>query len=122
MTWQKGKLYDGHILPLCHTAAFNAWERIEKIEKKFESFTKVMQDLRENFMNFLQRLVSGTDRMIPISEARPIIIESLAFKNDLSQCRNIICCKKQGQHLWSNGSKIQLIHNFKSIIIHIQEM
>ena len=41
-------------------------------------------------MNFLQRLISAVNRMIPNSEARQIIIESLAFENAKSLCIRII--------------------------------
>ena len=52
-----------------------------KIGKKIESFTKVKQDPKEAFMDFLQRLTSALNRMIPNLETRQIIIESLAFEN-----------------------------------------
>ena len=44
-----------------------------------------MQGSKETFTNFLQRLTSVVNRMIPNSEARQRIFESLAFENDISQ-------------------------------------
>ena len=66
----------------------NAWDRIEEIGKNIESFT--MQGPKEAFMDFLQRLTSTVNRMIPNSEARQIIIESLTFENANSLSKRII--------------------------------
>ena len=44
-------LLDGHILALCHAAALNAWDRIEEVRKKTESFTKIIQGPKETFMD-----------------------------------------------------------------------
>ena len=66
---EKQLLLERHILALCHAAALNAWDRIE-VGKKIESFTKVIQGTRETFMDFLHRLNSAVNRMIPNSEAR----------------------------------------------------
>ena len=41
-------------------------------------------------MDFLQRLTSAVNRMIPNSEARQIIIESLTFENANFLCKRII--------------------------------
>ena len=35
-------LYNEHTLDLCHMAALNAWDQIEEIGKKTESFTNVI--------------------------------------------------------------------------------
>ena len=51
---QKQSLYDGHTLGLCLTAALNTWERTEAVGEKIESFTKVIQVPKENFIGFLQ--------------------------------------------------------------------
>ena len=59
-----------------------------KIGKKIELFTKVIQGPKEAFMDFLQRLTSAVNRMIPNSEVR-LISESLAFENANSLCKNI---------------------------------
>ena len=77
-------------MDLCHAVVLNAWNRIGEIGKKIESFTKVIQGPKEAFMDFLQRLTSAVNRMIPNSEARQIIIESLAFENASSLCKRII--------------------------------
>ena len=62
-------LYDEHTLVLCRMAALNAWDQIEEIGKKLESFTKVVQSPRETFMDFLHRLTSAVTRTVPDSEA-----------------------------------------------------
>ena len=49
--------------------------------KKIESFTKVIQGPKEAFMDFLQRLTSAVNRMIPNSEVRQIVTESVAFES-----------------------------------------
>ena len=67
----------------------NAWDRIEEVERN-KSFTKVIQGPKETFMDFLQRLTSADNRMIPNSEARQGIIESLDFENANFQCKRII--------------------------------
>ena len=91
MLIQKGTLYnDGHTLVLCHTEALNAWDGTEEVGKKIESFTKVIQHLKEKFTDFLQKLTSAVNKMIPNSEARQIIIESLTFENANSQCKSTI--------------------------------
>ena len=77
-------------MALCHTAALNAWYRIGKVGKKIESFTKDIQGTKEAFMDFLQRLTSTGVRMIPDSEARQTIIDSLVFKKANAQCKWVI--------------------------------
>ena len=66
----------------------NAWDRIEEVRKKTESLTKVIKGLKETFTDFLQRLT--VKRMIPNSEARQTIIDSLALENANSQCKRLI--------------------------------
>lgn len=90
MLMYKDSLYDDHTLALCCTAALNAWDRIEEVGKRTESFAKVIQYPKETFTDFLQRLTSAVNRMIPNSESRQIIIESLAFENAISQCKRVI--------------------------------
>ena len=68
----------------------NVWEKIEDVANKIEFFTKVIQGPKETFMHFLQRLISAVNTMIPISEARQIVIESLGFEKTNSQCKWII--------------------------------
>ena len=83
-------LYDEHTLVLCRMAALNAWDRIEEIGKKLESFTKVVQSPRETFTDFLHRLTSAVHRSVRDSEARRIIIETLAFENANTQCKRVL--------------------------------
>ena len=68
-------------LALCHAAALNAWDRTEEVGKKIESLAEVIQGPKEIFTDFLQRLTSAVNRIMPNSEARQIIIDSLTFKN-----------------------------------------
>ncbi|KAL6040241.1 hypothetical protein STEG23_020317 [Scotinomys teguina] len=82
--------YDDQAIILCRMAALNAWDRIEEAGKKIESFTKVKQGPKESFMDFLQRLTSAVNRMIPDIEARKIVAESLAFENANEACKRII--------------------------------
>ena len=63
-------LYGEHTVALCPMAASNAWNLIEEIGKKLESFTKVVQSPRETFTDFLHRLTSAVNRTVPDSEAR----------------------------------------------------
>ena len=53
---QRQYVYDDHTLALYCTAALNAWDRIRKIGKKIESFTKGIQCPKETFTYFLERL------------------------------------------------------------------
>ena len=85
-TVERQSLYDDHILALCHGATLNAWDRTEEVGKKIESFTKVIQVLKENFHGFLTKIDISRKRIIPNSEVRQIIIESSAFENVNSQC------------------------------------
>lgn len=50
---QRQSTYD-HTLALCHAAALNAWDRIEEVRKRTESFTKVVQGPKETFTNFFK--------------------------------------------------------------------
>ena len=70
ITVEKQVVYDDHTLDLCDKAALNAWDRTGEIGKKIESFTKDIQGPKEIFTDFLQRLTSTVNRMIPNSEAR----------------------------------------------------
>ena len=69
-------------------AALNAWDKIEEVGRKIESFTKVMQGPKKAFMDFLQKLTSAVNRMIPNSEAKQINLR--LFKNAKSLCKRII--------------------------------
>ena len=57
---------------LC-AATLNAWHKIEEVGKKIESFTEVIQGPKETFIDFLQRLTSAVNKMIPNSEARQTV-------------------------------------------------
>ena len=46
-------LYDEHILSLFHTAALNAWDRIQKLGRRTESYVRVKQGQWKLFRNFL---------------------------------------------------------------------
>ena len=48
-----------------------------------------MQGSKEVFTKLLQRITSAVNRKIPNSEARQIIVESLAFENANSLCKRI---------------------------------
>ena len=87
---ERQALYDEHTLDLCRMAALNAWDRIEEVGKKLEPFNRVIQSPRETFTDFLHRLTSAVNRTVPDSEARRIIIETLAFENANAQCKRIL--------------------------------
>ena len=70
--------------------SFECLEQNEEIGTKVESFAKDIQGPKETFTDFLQRLTSAVNRMIPNSKARQIIIESLDFEIANSQCKRII--------------------------------
>ena len=89
-TTERQAACNGHSLDLFCTAALNAWDRIGEMGKKIESFTKVMQGPKEAFVDFLQRLTSAGNRMLPNSETRQIIIESLDFENANSLCKKTV--------------------------------
>ena len=75
-------------LALWFTAALTAWDRIEEVQKKIESFTKI-KGPKETFTDFFQRLASIVNRMIPNSKTTQII-ECLNFENANSQCKRVI--------------------------------
>ena len=87
---ERQTVYDDHTQYFCNSAAMNVWDRSGEIQKKTESFTKATQGPKEAFIDFLQRLTSAVNRMIPNSEARQIIIESLPFENASSLCKSLI--------------------------------
>ncbi|MGE9716614.1 hypothetical protein ACQP3F_33985, partial [Escherichia coli] len=64
-----------------HAATLNAWDRIGEVGRRIESFTKVIQGSKEAFRDFIRRLTTAVNRMIPSSEARQITIQSLSFEN-----------------------------------------
>lgn len=71
-------------------SSFECLEQDEDSGKKSESFTKIIQGLKEDFTDFLQRLASAVNRIAPDSEVRQILIESLAFENANSECERVV--------------------------------
>ena len=49
---QAQALYDEHILSLCHKAALNAWNRIQELGKRIESYTRVKKAKENPLMTF----------------------------------------------------------------------
>ena len=47
--------FDDYALVLGSLAALNAWDKVEESGKGFESFTKIIQDPKEAFSNFLNK-------------------------------------------------------------------
>ena len=60
-----------------------------KIRKQIESYTRVEQDQREPFSDFLQRLTKAVQIGGTAPDARRVLIESLAFENANSECKKI---------------------------------
>ena len=56
---QSQALYNEHNLSLCHTEALNAWDKIQELGRRTESYIKVKQNLREPSSDFLQRLTKA---------------------------------------------------------------
>ena len=50
-----------------------------KNKKKIESYTSIKQDQREHFSDFLQRITKAEQIGLTDQDARPVLIESLAF-------------------------------------------
>ena len=71
----------------------NAWDRTGEVGKKIKSFAKAIQGPKQDFADFLQRLTSVVNIIIPDLEAR-WIIETLAFENGNSQCKRVISLLK----------------------------
>ena len=68
----------------------NAWGKIGEVGNKIKSFTQVIEGQKYAFTDFLQRLASAVNRMIPDKEGRWIIIESLVFENVNAQWKRVI--------------------------------
>ena len=49
---QRQSLYDYHTLSLSHAAVLNAWDRVQEVGKRIESFTKIIQHPKETFIDF----------------------------------------------------------------------
>ena len=80
-------LYDELILSWCHKAAFNAWDRIQELGIKFESYTRVIQGQRETVPDFL--LIKTLQVIVRDPEARCVLIEFLAFENATLEYKRI---------------------------------
>ena len=52
-------IYDEHPLFLSSTAALNAWDRIQELGKRIESYIRVKKCQQELFSDFLQRLTKA---------------------------------------------------------------
>ena len=77
-------------MSLCSTAALKAWDRIQELEKRVESYLRVKQSEREPFSDFLQRLTKAIQIRVTDSVARCIINESLAYENVNIECKWIL--------------------------------
>ena len=73
--------YNEHALLLCRTAALNAWEKILDPGQKIEHYTKVKQDLKEPYTDFLQRFTTAVHRAVSDPEDRRQLVLSLVFDN-----------------------------------------
>ena len=67
---QDQAIYDEHTLSLCSTAALNAWDRIQELGKRIESYIRVKQGQREPFSDFLQRLTKAVQIGVTDPDAR----------------------------------------------------
>ena len=83
-------MYNEHILSSCSIEALNAWERIQKWEKRIELYIRVIKVLRGTFSDFLQRLTKAVQVGVTDPEARCVLIESLAFENANLKCKKIL--------------------------------
>ena len=52
-TIERQSLYNGHTMTLCYVASLTAWNRIEEVGKKIESFTKVINAPPKSLNGFL---------------------------------------------------------------------
>lgn len=83
-------VYDEETLAWCRLSALKAWDKVAESGKRLETFTQVIQGPKETFPDFLQRLTSAVERSVSDSAARKAIIESLAFENANTKCRELI--------------------------------
>ena len=83
-------LYNEHTLSLCTTAVLKAWDKIQELGKKVESYLRVKEDQRQPFSDFLQRLTRAVQIGVTDPEARCIIIEFLAYENANIECKRIL--------------------------------
>lgn len=73
--------------------ALNSWVKFQNPEK-CKQFTEVIQDSKEYFTEFLQRLTRGV-RAVSDQEIRQVIIDLLAFKNCILLRKNNSAFKSQ---------------------------
>ena len=73
-------IYNEHSLSLCCIAALAACDKIQKLRKRIESYTKVIQRPREPFSAFLQRLNKSVQIGVADPETRRVLIETLTLK------------------------------------------
>lgn len=83
-------VYDEETLAWCRLSALKDWDKVAESGKRLETFTQVIQGPKETFPDFLQMLTSGVERSVSDSAARKAIIESLAFENANTECREVI--------------------------------
>ena len=74
---------------LCHTAALNAWDRIQESGNRFESYIRIKLGQREHLSDFLQVLTKAVQIGVSESDARWILTESLAFENTNLESKKI---------------------------------
>ena len=87
---QDQSLYDEYTLSICSTIALNAWDRIQKLRKRVESYIRFKEGQREPFSDFLHRLTKAVQIGVTDPEVRRVPIESLAFENANLECKNIL--------------------------------
>ena len=87
---QDQTLYKEHTWSLHSTAALNAWDRIQKPEKRTKSYVRVKQGQREPFSDFLQRLTKAVQIRVTDLEARRVLVESWAFENVNLECKKML--------------------------------
>lgn len=73
-TLERQSLYDHYALALCCKAALNACDKIGKVGKKIELFTKVIPGPKKAFMDFFQMLTPAVNRRVLNSEHRQIML------------------------------------------------
>ena len=47
--------FDDYTLVLCHVASLSAWDRVEESGERTESFTKIIQSLKQVHTNFFSK-------------------------------------------------------------------
>lgn len=70
--------------------SLNAWDKVAEAGKELEPFSQVVQGLKETSPDLLQRLTSTVERSISDPSTRKVLIESLAFENASTECKEVI--------------------------------